>query len=185
MLGWTNGNFDLYGCGSCGCPVCSSGSAICSRSEDVIQPRDRCTCVCPGGEGYVMPDDFANENIAGSVPLPIVMGLYPSVAADGSPRGDPIGYVSLTFQDQNATVTYTSSPGFLLLETYLYIGNTRLPITSEGSDSNQIELSSFPFNTTDQIEGALELLCLCLQVCVSPNLLLFLLPYTSPSRFII
>lgn len=135
LFGWTNGNFDLYACGSCDCPICSAGSPLCDRSGETL-PRetlpspDKCTCICP-------------------VSTPVNLELYGASSVSGAPEGNLLGTVSISFKDDAAHVVYTAAPGYVLNESNLYLGKTHLPFGEAGNTSNMPDLSDFPYQGTE------------------------------------
>lgn len=104
-VGWTNGHFDLYGCGTCECPTCSSGKPLCDEIFDPVVPEDPCTCVCPG-ESFVQPTESGGSMVKASIPAPIVMELYADSTAKGVPLGRSFGNVTITFSDNVASIVY-------------------------------------------------------------------------------
>jgi len=126
-FGWTNGNFDLYGCGSCGCPVCYSGSPVCDRSENAMEtPLDDCACVCPLQESF----NSSYALSASSLATPIVLFFYASYTSSGEPLGPLLGNATVFIRDSYAEVHFTASSGYTLTNSSLYIGNGRFPESS-------------------------------------------------------
>jgi len=138
--GWTNGHFDLYACGSCECPTCSSGKPLCDEINSPVTPLDPCTCVCPEDE-YEEPNQFDSAMVEASIPSPITMELYAESTAEGMPKGQSYGNLTVAFSDNVATVTFSvaDSVWFVFTESDFYMAEERLPNAANGN----LDLSKF------------------------------------------
>ncbi|CAB9524956.1 Inherit from NOG: Serine repeat antigen [Seminavis robusta] len=151
--GFTNGVFDLYACGLCDCPVCSSGGPLCERPEAPLAEFDKCTCVCPK-DGYEDPGEIMSPKIAASVTSPITMYLYAAEddVAGGSQLGEngvaAVGIVTLALKDRKMTITLTSDDSFFIDQSNLYIGEDRLPTASRESPVTPSSLFPLHGNNT-------------------------------------
>jgi len=168
-MGFTNGLFDLYGCGACDCPVCSSGGSLCDHENSLELLQDKCTCVCPS-QGYEDPGEIQNPNIVASITSPIYFALYASENQIdwSSSTGDGsgmvlVGNVTMSILDGKISVLISTSEIFSIEESNLYIGQDRLP-------SSNVNPSQYPFHgvkgkkqtTSDHCCGCswIQLLCL-------------------------
>lgn len=84
-----------------------------------------------------------------SVSTPVNLELYAASSVSGEPEGDLLGTVSVSFKDDAANVVYTAAPGYVLTESNLYLGETRLPYGGTGNTSKMPSLSDFPYHGTE------------------------------------
>jgi von Willebrand factor type D domain len=96
----------------------------------------------------VDPDDqFSSPFLV--LATPVVLELYGSASSSGEPYGDVLGTVKVTFKDREAQVTYSAAPGFVLSESNLYLGDTRIPSADTGNGTNP-DLDDFPYRVTNE-----------------------------------